>query len=99
MTATTRKPLSVTPRSLRMIPLSVDEPPDSAELVEIPPDHECLPDDVRLGHESPVSAVAAAVPVVSHQEVVSRRHLARKAGVIVGAILPEGKRAHARQMH
>ena len=45
---------------------------DTLELVEIPPDQKRLADDVRIGHEAPVAAVAAAVAVVAHHEVMSR---------------------------
>ena len=61
--------------------------------VEIPPDQKRLADDVGLGHEPPIAAVAAAVPVVPHQEVVAGWHGATEARVIVGAIFPEWKRA------
>src|SRR4030095_9391430 len=93
--ATIRKPVRVTPFCSRMTTLSVDESPDPAEVVEIPPDHESLADDVRFGDEPPVAAVAAAVAVVSHQKEMPRRYLARKTIVIVGAILTQGKRPHA----
>src|SRR6185436_5352318 len=60
---------------------------DTLELVEIPPDQKRLADDVLIRHESPVPAVAAAVAVVAHHEVIPGRHRARKARFIVGTIL------------
>src|SRR5262245_27227854 len=97
--ATKRNPVRVKPFCSCMTTLSVDESPDPAEIVEIPPDHESLADDVRLGDEPPIAAVAAAVAVVSHQKEMSRRDLARKTVVIVGAIFPQGKRPDPGQMY
>ena len=51
---------------------------DPFEIAEIPPDHECLSDDVVFRHKAPVAAVAAAVAVVTHREVISGGYLAGK---------------------
>src|SRR5580692_8406838 len=59
----------------------------AAGLAEIEPDKECLADDIRLRHESPHPAVAAAVPVIAHHEIMSRRHRAGHSRAIVNAIV------------
>src|SRR5262245_36148918 len=91
--------MTITWRGAIAVSRSVDEPSYPPEIVEVPPDHERLADDIHLGDESPVAAVAAAVAVVAHHKVASRRNLARKAGVIVDAILLQGKLLDAGRMH
>src|SRR5690349_17837915 len=80
-------------------PLLIYQLPDPLEFLEIPPDQECLPHDIGIRHESPVTAVAAAVPVVPHHEILACRNGAAEARVIVGTILPEWKSTDSRWMH
>ena len=64
----------------------LDRHSDPFEVTEVPPDHECLADDVLFRHKTPIAAVAAAVAVVAHCEVVCGGYLAGKSGVIVRTI-------------
>src|SRR5687768_12814567 len=90
-------PVSVTPFCASIsTPLLFDRASDAPQLIEVPPDQERLADDVLLRHEAPVPAVVAAVPIVAHHEVVTRRHLADEAVFIVGTIFPVGKHAGSR---
>ena len=63
------------------------------QVVEIPPDHEGATDDVAVRNETPVTAVIAAVPVVTHHEIITGGHLAGETIRVVIAILPVGELA------
>src|ERR1051325_4304678 len=67
-------------------PCLLAERSEAAELVQVQPDEEGLADDVLIRDEAPDPAVARIVAVVTHHEVVARRHGARKAVHIVVAI-------------
>src|SRR5687768_3498563 len=95
---TTMKRTKIKPRMLRpcccfrMSPPLVKRP-EAPELVEVEPDEECLADDILVGHEPPDPAVARVVPVISHHEVMARRHRARQSACIVVAISGVRERA------
>src|SRR5258708_3350574 len=72
---------------------------DALEVAEVHPHQECAPLDVVVRHESPVTAVAALIAVVSHHEVLARGHRAAETVVIVFAILPMGELPDLRQIH
>src|SRR5688572_27558343 len=71
---------------------------EAGDVVPVEPDEERAPADVVVGDESPVTTVVARVAVVSHHEIVTRRHLAPEAAVIVFAILATGERADAARL-
>src|SRR5947208_2380891 len=63
------------------------EASEAAGLAEVEPDEERLADNVLVRNEPPHPAVRGVVAVVSHHEVMPRRHCTRHARVIVGAII------------
>src|SRR5215470_2821649 len=105
--ATNRNPMKVRPDCcrVRMIPLpSANAAADSLEcqtayVIPVEPDEKRLAPDVVVGHEAPVAAVVAVVAVVAHHEVLSGRHLAGEAAIIVNAVLLAGERPHVQRIH
>ena len=104
-TSTMIRPMRLTPRCLAQLSVArrallfslQRNDAEAPELVQVQPDEERLADDVLVGHEAPVAAVARVVPVVAHHEVVARRNRAREAARIVVAI--SGERERARRRH
>src|SRR5437016_2553029 len=98
MNARTMRPM-ISPRRLkpccclpRICPPSLlAKRSEAAELVQVQPDEEGFADDVLVRDEAPDPAVARIVAVVTHHEVMPRRHSAREAVHIVVAI--SGRRA------
>src|SRR6185436_17681110 len=84
-------------RNLQVV--SLDRATDAAEVAEVPPDHECLAHYVALRHEAPVAAVAAAVAVIPHHEVMARGNRAHEALLIVFTILAMRKLPDLRQLN
>src|SRR3990172_11469391 len=68
-------------------------------MVEIPPDHECLADDVLFRNEPPVAAVRTRIAIVPHHEVMPGGNRARETGFIVGAIAVKRKLPDIREPH
>src|SRR5512132_3064045 len=69
------------------------------DVVPVEPDEKRAAADVIVRHEAPIAAVVAIVAVVAHHEVVTRRHPALEAALIVVAIFAPGKRPHVRRIH
>ena len=63
------------------------KPAYTLKVAEIEPDQERLADYVLFRDESPYPAVAAGVPVVSHDEVMARRDFAGYTRTIVDALV------------
>src|SRR6185436_4099048 len=102
--ATNRNPIIDNPscrtRS-RMVPSLSNPAADALErearnVVPVEPDEERAPAQVIVRHEAPVPAVVAAIAIIAHHEVISRRHLAGEFAAvgIVFAVFAPGKRAH-----
>src|SRR2546421_10096344 len=81
-----------------VLPL-LDPAADALQVAEIHPHQEGASLDVVVGHEPPVTAVAALVAVVAHHEIASLRHRAAEAVVIGFAIVPMGELQHLREIH
>jgi hypothetical protein len=66
------------------------EGPDPLEIAEVHPDEHRLANDVGVRDKTPIARVQGVVPVVTHHEIVPRRHLAHHALDTVSAILAFG---------
>ncbi len=69
----------------------LDGQSDPLEVAEVPPDQECLADDITFWNKSPITTVATTVSVIAHREVIPGRHRAGEFGVLIDAVLLEWK--------
>src|SRR5262245_7515937 len=90
------RPIRVMPRWFLMVGHLSVKFADATQVVEIEPDEERLAHDILVRDESPDAAVGGIVAVVTHHEIVPRRHGAGHAFGIVVAILAERERPRER---
>src|SRR5207248_13860 len=69
---------------------------ERSDVVPIEPDEKCLAADVVVRHETPIPAVVAVIAIVTHHQVLTGRHPARKTALIVVAIVAARKIADIR---
>ena len=76
----------------------LDGESDPLEVAEIPPDQECLSDDITFWDESPITTVATTVSIITHREVIPGRHRAGEFGVLIDAALLEWELMYSGEM-
>src|SRR5262245_12618333 len=64
-----------------------------------PPPQLDFPDNVLLGHETPMAAVGAVVPVVTHHEVVTLGHDSRAEVVVAAELRRDEPVVHRHVVH
>lgn len=78
--------------------ISLDGESNPLEVAEVPPDQECLSDDITFWDESPITTVATTISVIAHREVIPGRHRAGEFGVLIDAVLLEWKLMYSGEM-
>jgi hypothetical protein len=78
--------------------ISLDGESDPLEVAEVPPDQECLTNDITFWDESPITTIATTVSVIAHREVIPGRHRAGEFGVLIDAVLLEWELMYSGEM-